>query len=142
MFCNIHESKCNILREESDLEALGTEALLVSLDPLGARRLPVLDDALISEPLGVRASAAYLLLRFRVSGRSCWATVHNRAHRCLHGRWGFRAAHFSSSNSGMIWTKPRSAAAVFGLCAVGGRIFCVDGGRAVAVRLPLLLPGA
>ena len=29
----------------------------MSLDPLGARRLPVLDDALISEPFGVGASA-------------------------------------------------------------------------------------
>ena len=52
-------------------------------------------------PLVIRPSTAYLLLRLRVGGKSCWDFVHNGAHRCLHGRWGFRATHFSSINSGM-----------------------------------------
>lgn len=39
------------------------------------------------------------------SSWSCWAFVHNGAHRCLHRRWGFSATHFSSRNSGMIWTE-------------------------------------
>ena len=86
----------------------------MGFDPLPARILAMLHDALVPQPLCVGAGAAYLLLRLRVSGRSCcfvhngassrscWAFVHNGAHRCLHGRWGFSATHFSSRNSGMI----------------------------------------
>lgn len=83
MFCNFYESKCNILRpqpqgtrEGSDLKPLSSEASLVSFYPLGACGLPVLNDALISQPLGIRASAAYLLLWLRVSGRG-WSFIHD-----------------------------------------------------------------
>lgn len=54
----------------SDIEPLSTEASLVSFDPLGASRLTVLDDALIPQPLCIRARAAYLLFRLRPGTRS------------------------------------------------------------------------
>lgn len=49
-------------RENSDIKTLSSEAPLVSFDPFGARRFPMLDDALVSQPLRIRARTAYLLL--------------------------------------------------------------------------------
>lgn len=55
----------------SDVEALGPEAQAMGLDPLGAGGLAVLHDALVPQPLGVRAGAADPLLGLRIDGGSC-----------------------------------------------------------------------
>lgn len=82
-------------REESDIKPLSTEAPLVSFNPLRARVFPVVDDALIPQPLGIRAGAAYLLFWLWVGSRSCSRRplVHSWDFWWRHEDWNFCAAH-------------------------------------------------
>lgn len=79
----------------SDVETFSTETHFMSFDPFSASWFTMLDDALISQLLGVRASTTYLLLWFclcsscsslaiwngwRNSTVFCWLVTHPVSH--------------------------------------------------------------
>ena len=57
--------------EISNIKALSTKALTMSLNPFGTRLFTMLHNAFISQLLGLRASTADLLLRLRLWHRCC-----------------------------------------------------------------------
>lgn len=79
----------------SDVETFSTETHFMSFDPFSASWFTMLDDALISQLLGVRASTTYLLLWFRLCSSCsslaiwngwrnstvfCWLVTHPVSH--------------------------------------------------------------
>jgi hypothetical protein len=53
-------------KKVSDVETFCSETNFMSLDPFSASRFTMLDNALISQLLGIRASTTYPLLWFRL----------------------------------------------------------------------------
>lgn len=78
-----------VLRREkrvSDVETFCLETHFMSLDPFSASRFTMLDNALISQLLGIRASTTYPLLWFRLCRGSglawLWSGWRNQAVLC------------------------------------------------------------